>query len=262
MENSLQIFTKDNFSVRTIRDEDGKIWFVAKDVAEALEYSEATISNMEKTIAHVPEQWTARKRIPTTSDKPTARPYQYMLCLSEEGLYFFLGRSDKPKALPYQMWIARDVVPSIVQTGDYSINKEQAILPSGVLDGAQKIFELAGIKDNQLVLAMDNVYKSYTGRSALQVGRIELAAPNKKQILSPTEIGRHFNISGQRVNEILAGGGYQHKINGMWEPLKDGEGYAVMLDTGKQHSNGTPVRQLKWNTGILNVVKNLLAASA
>ena len=39
MENSLQIFSKDNFSVRTIRDEDGKIWFVAKDVAEALEYN-------------------------------------------------------------------------------------------------------------------------------------------------------------------------------------------------------------------------------
>ena len=256
---NIQIFTKDNFSVRTIRDEDGKIWFVARDVAEALEYN--LDGGMGRIFGHIPEQWADGKRIATSSVNGVEQMRE-MLCLSEEGLYFFLGRSDKPKALPYQMWIARDVVPSIVQTGDYSINKEQAILPSGVLDGAQKIFELAGIKDNQLVLAMDNVYKSYTGRSALQVGCIELVAPNKKQILSPREIGRHFNISGQRVNEILAGGGYQHKINGMWEPLKDGEGYAVMLDTGKQHSNGTPVRQLKWNTGILNVVKNLLAASA
>lgn len=149
-----------------------------------------------------------------------------------------------------------------MQTGFYSIKKEQPPLPSGVLEGARMIFELAGLKDNQLTLAVDKVYRSYTGRSALQTGGIELIAPEKKQILGPREIGRHFNISGHRVNEILAGAGYQHKINGTWEPLSDGEEYAVMLDTGKQHLNGTPVRHLKWTTEILNVVRNLLAASA
>ena len=54
-----------------------------------------------------------------SSDKPTARPYQDVLCLTEQGLYFFLGRSDKPKALPYQMWIAGEVVPSIRKHGAY-----------------------------------------------------------------------------------------------------------------------------------------------
>ena len=160
------------------------------------------------------------------------------------------------------MWIAGDVVPSIRETGSYSAHKEQAALPSGVLDGAQKIFELAGIKDNQLVLAMDKVYRSYTGRSALQAGGIQLVAPEQQQILNPTEIGRHFSISRQRVNEILAGGGLQHKINGMWEPIGEGLDYGVMLDVGKPHSNGTPIRQLKWKTGILKVMENLLAASA
>ena len=42
-----------------------------------------------------------------------------MLCLTEQGLYFFLGRSDKKAALPYQMWIAGDVVPSIRKHGGY-----------------------------------------------------------------------------------------------------------------------------------------------
>lgn len=36
--------------LRTMVDEDGKSWFVAKDVAQALGYSEETISNMNKTI--------------------------------------------------------------------------------------------------------------------------------------------------------------------------------------------------------------------
>ena len=43
-----------------------------------------------------------------------------MLCLTENGVYFFLGRSDKKKALPYQMWIAGEVVPSIRKHGMYA----------------------------------------------------------------------------------------------------------------------------------------------
>ena len=43
-----------------------------------------------------------------------------MLCLTEQGLYFFLGRSDKKAALPYQMWIAGDVVPAIRKYGIYA----------------------------------------------------------------------------------------------------------------------------------------------
>ena len=246
MNSSLQIFSNNEFSARTIED-DGQVWFVGKDIAEALEYSEA--SNPARLFDSVPECWRGVKRIHITSDKPTARPYQEMLCLTEQGLYFFLGRSDKPKALPYQIWIANDVVPSIRKTGSYSLNKTHY---SFEIDAAARIFELAGITGNQLTLALDKVYKSYTGHSALEAAGIELIAPEKQQLLTPTEIGQHFNLSARRVNEILAGAGFQHKINGKWEPIGDGLNYAVMLDTNKKNSEGTPVRQLKWHTKILN----------
>ena len=44
---------------------------------------------------------------------------QNMAILSEQGLYFFLGRSDKPKALPFQKWIAGEVLPTLRKTGQY-----------------------------------------------------------------------------------------------------------------------------------------------
>ena len=44
-----------------------------------------------------------------------------MHCLSEPGLYFFLGRSDKPKALPFQKWVAGEVIPTIRKTGEYKM---------------------------------------------------------------------------------------------------------------------------------------------
>ncbi|MBQ7220743.1 MAG: hypothetical protein IJS28_07175 [Synergistaceae bacterium] len=120
MNNQLQVFSNNSFTVRTTRDEDGTVWFVAKDIAECLEYSEATISNnISNLFKAVPEIWKGNKRIITPGGE------QEMTCLTEQGVYFFLGRSDKPKALPYQMWIAGDVVPSIHATGSYSVTTKQ-----------------------------------------------------------------------------------------------------------------------------------------
>ena len=114
-----QVFKNDHFTVRSITDENGEIWFVARDVAQALDYPKKSIEQVKNLFANVPGIWRDHKRIKVTSDKTRARPYQDMLCLTEQGLYFFLGRSDKPSALPFQMWIAGEVIPSIRKHGMY-----------------------------------------------------------------------------------------------------------------------------------------------
>lgn len=88
---------------------DGDPWFIAKDVAEAMDY----VWNGAQRIAHVPEEWTGVTSVVTPGGR------QEFLTLSEQGLYFFLGRSDKPKALPFQKWLAGQVLPSIRKTGSY-----------------------------------------------------------------------------------------------------------------------------------------------
>lgn len=102
-----------SFETREIRvlTIDGEPWFVAKDVAEALEYSEA--SNPARLFANVPDEWKGVKPIHTLGG------IQDLLCLSEPGFYFFCGRSDKPKALPFQKWAAGEVFPAIRKTGRY-----------------------------------------------------------------------------------------------------------------------------------------------
>ncbi len=252
METALQVFTGNGFSIRATTD-NGEIWFVAKDIAEALDYSEASINQVNNLFSHVPTIWAAHKQIMVRSENGVEQTRD-VLCVNEQGLYFFLGRSDKPKALPYQMWIAGEVVPSIRKTGNYS-SRPNNVTPVDPIAGAKIVFEAAGIKDNQLALALDRVYMTYTGASALEAGQITLTAPTKKQLLTPTEIGSHFGLKAHRVNEILAGMGYQHKIAGRWEVLPPGELYAVMQDTGKSHKHGTPVRQLKWDADILDALE-------
>ena len=119
--NSIQVFNGSDFSVRTIED-NGEIWFVAKDVAKVLEYKDSSIESINKLTAIVPAIWADRKRFLVRSENGVEQERE-MLCLSEQGIYFFLGRSDKKKALPYQMWIAGDVVPLIRKTGNYNVNR-------------------------------------------------------------------------------------------------------------------------------------------
>ena len=246
MKNALQIFTYNNNEVRTV-EKDGEVWFVAKDVADVLE-----IQNIRQNTVNLDDDEKDVCKVYTPSGE------QDMTVISESGLYALVLRSNKPEAKAFSRWVRKEVLPTIRKTGQFSINQEQPALPSGVLDGARLIFETAGIKDNQLTLALDKVYKSYTGRSALQSGEVDLIAPSKSQLLTPTQIGSAFGLNARRVNEILAGAGLQHKINDMWEPLEPGLKFAVMVDAGKKHSNGTPIRQLKWDSSILETFRKLI----
>ncbi len=246
MKNALQIFTYNNNEVRTV-ERNGDIWFVAKDVCDVL-----GLGNVTEALRNLDDDEL------TSEILNSGGQGREMRLMSESGVYALVLRSNKPEAKAFSRWVRHEVLPQIRKTGQFSIKQEQPALPSGVLDGARLIFETAGIKDNQLTLALDKVYKSYTGRSALQSGEVDLIAPSKSQLLTPTQIGSAFGLNARRVNEILAGAGLQHKINDMWEPLEPGLKFAVMVDAGKKHSDGTPIRQLKWDSSILETFRKLI----
>ena len=140
MPSSLTPFAFGEHLVRSITDENGDPWFVAKDVALALGYQWNGVSR----IVHVPEEW----RGVTSVVSPGGM--QEVSTLSEQGLYFFLGRSDKPRALPFQKWLAGEVLPMLRKSGTYSLPGEHKALtrsmvppledlPADVLDLNRKL---------------------------------------------------------------------------------------------------------------------------
>ena len=143
MTNELAVFSSGDFTARTFTDEDGTIWVVAKDVAQSLGYEENSLNQMNNLLAPVPEIWKGHKRIMVRSENGVEQKRE-MLCLTEQGLYFFLGRSDKKAALPYQIWVADKVVPSIRKHGIYMTpDKAEEIIsnPDFVIKLAQQIKE-------------------------------------------------------------------------------------------------------------------------
>lgn len=126
--NEISIFQFESSNIRTTLIEN-EPWWVAKDVCEALGYVWKGVSG---TISHVSEEWVGVCSVQTPSGS------QEMAIISEQGLYFFLGRSDKQTALPFQKWIAGKVIPSIRKHGVYSINKEELLTKQEALRLVEK----------------------------------------------------------------------------------------------------------------------------
>lgn len=143
-------------------------WFVAKDVAEAL----GLTWNGTTTIKHVPEEW----RGVISGNTPSGE--QDMLCLSEQGLYFFLARSDKPMALPFQKWLAGDVLPSIRKYGLYAT---PMTIDAMIADPDTAILLLQTLKTERLARV------EAENRAQMESERAEYALKTKAQIGSRRE---------------------------------------------------------------------------
>lgn len=244
MSSNIQLFYYENTPARVIML-NGQPWWVAKDVCDILGYS-----NSRKALAdHLDED----EKGVTTCYTPGGE--QEMNIINESGLYCLIMRSNMPKAREFRRWVTGTVLPQVMRNGLPERSDEK--LTKTIMYATRMILDAAGVKDNQLALALDRVATHYTGESLLALSGIVLEAPTKHQLLTPTEIGKHFGVSAREVNKILCETGYQIKEGKNYEPTENGEPYAVMQETGKWHSNGTPVRQLKWESSFLTEIKDL-----
>ena len=251
MNNALQVFDYNGSAVRTV-EKDGEIWFVAKDVCDVLE-----LSNPTEALKALDDDEKGSLRISEGTSSKGGNPN--MNIITESGLFALVLRSNKPEAKKFRKWVTGTVLPQIKRTGSFSIKPDK--LTRSIMSAAKMIFSAAGIKHNQLALALDKIVIHYTGESMLGISGIALEAPSNKQLLNPTQIGKILGgKSPRKINQLLEQLGFQEKVAGLWQPTDDGEVYAVMLDTGKRNSKGTPVRQLKWDSSILNVLQEELDA--
>jgi phage anti-repressor protein/phage regulator Rha-like protein len=105
-----------------------------------------------------------------------------------------------------------------------------------------------GLDRNQAALAAARGTVKYIGVDPLRAIDVShLLAPQQEPALTPSDIGvRLGGKSGIAVNQLLAERGLQTGLRDAkgrpyWEPTEEGKKYAVFLDTGKKHSDGTPV---------------------
>lgn len=108
---ALQVFQNPDFGEIRTTVLDNAPWFVGKDIAAALGYS-----NTRKAIAdHVdPEDKGVTKC-------DTLNGAQRMVIINESGLYSLILSSKLPAAKKFKRWVTSEVLPAIRQSGSYGV---------------------------------------------------------------------------------------------------------------------------------------------
>ncbi len=143
MKNEVITFNNEEFGSVRCLSIDNEPWFVGKDVATALGYS-----NSRKALQdHVDEEDKGVTKRDTLGGK------QNMTIINESGLYSLILHSKLPSAKKFKHWVTSTVLPSIRKNGGYIQNQETLseteILANAVLV-AQKVIE----EKNQKILQM------------------------------------------------------------------------------------------------------------
>lgn len=133
MTSEIQSYNFNGASLRTLTDEAGEPWFVAKDVCDILGMSNPSmaVTALDKDeVAQIdPKDYLGSEN----------RSNQAVNIVSEPGLYKLIMRSRKPEAHEFQRWVTHEVLPQIRRTGGYipttDADDDMTILAKAVMIG-------------------------------------------------------------------------------------------------------------------------------
>ena len=202
----LQIFQNTEFgSVRTAAI-DGEPYFVGKDVAEILGYS-----NPQKALRdHVDDE------DKTLNESFTVNGTMGVL-INESGLYSLILRSQLPKARQFKRWVTAEVLPAVRRHGMYAIDE--------ILDNPDlAIAALQALKEErekrQNLELMTAVQRQQIAEMKPKVSYYDQILQNKNTV-PVTQIAKDYGMSGRKFNALLHELGIQYKFRKTWLLYQD-----------------------------------------
>ena len=175
--NSLQIFNNPEFGKVRVIEKDGEPWFVGKDVAEVLGYSNPRKAIIDHSIG--------REQNP--------------VFINESGLYSLILSSKMPDAKKFKRWVTNEVIPSIRKHGAYMTPEklEEVLLnPDTLIQLAQNLkTEQEARKKAEKELAFKNdVIQGLVDDIPLADKRRRISQIIRKGCLDPHMLGIRWNM--------------------------------------------------------------------
>ena len=219
--NELQVFNNDEFgSIRTVTIEN-EPWFVGKDVAEVLGYT-----NPSKALSdHV-----------DTEDKLNNETLLSLgqrggWLINESGLYSLILSSKLPSAKKFKRWVTSEVLPTIRKTGSYNLpdfNNPAEAARAWAKEYEEKQKALAQVTEMK---PKAEFYDDVTGSTdTIDIGSVA-------KVLNIPNMGRNKLFSFLREKKVL------NKRNEPYQEYVD-KGYFRQIETSWEH-NGTTHINLK-----------------
>lgn len=208
-------------------------WFVGKDVAEILGYS----NTRDALAKHVDSEDKADVAI------HDGRQNRYMSVINESGLYSLVLSSKLPTAKKFKRWVTSEVLPSIRKNGGY-------LTP-------EKVEEVLSNPDTIIKLATE--IKNLRTENAIQKQQIAEFKPVKEYVdtilsstdtVTVTQIAADYGLSARALNKILWENHLIHCVNGQWILYKKwmSKGFTKSETIEVTRKDGSPkvVMNTKW----------------
>lgn len=232
MNNEIQRFDFKGASLRTLTDETGEPWFVAKDVCAVLE-----LNNVSQALTRLDGD---EKSSITLNDGTPGSPNKSIV--SESGLYALVLSSRKPEAHEFKRWVTHEVLPQIRKTGGYiaasESDSDEDIMARAVLV-AQKTIE----RKNQQIAEQQTCIDELQPKASMWDNFVDipdvLSVGNSAKLLS--NLGRP--IGRKTLFSWLEYNGWVFRENGHWSARQNriDAGHLVMVPpkTHGTHRDGT-----------------------
>ena len=210
--NQLQIFENKEFGkIRTV-EINNEPYFVGKDVAEILGYSD--VSKAIKM--HVDDDDKLTRQFVVSGQN------RNMYVINESGLYSLIISSKLPTAKKFKRWVTSEVLPSIRKHGMYATD-ELIANPDIAIAAFQALKEER--EQRQLLQFECNKQKQIIGELKPKADYTDIILQSKS-LVTATQIAKDYGMSGTAMNEMLHRYGVQYKQSGQW------------LLYSKYHNNG------------------------
>nr|DAV38350.1 MAG TPA: repressor domain protein [Caudoviricetes sp.] len=191
--NNIQIFKNKQFGEVRVIEQNGEPWFVGKDVAEILGYSDTN-----KAVAmHVDDE---DKKLNDKSSSSFGQRGAHLI--NESGLYSLILSSKLPQAKQFKRWVTSEVLPSIRKHGGY-INGQESMTDEELLSKA-------------LIMAQSKIEE--------KTRQIERMKP--KEIFADAVTASHNSILVGELAKVLRQNGIEIGQNRLFEWLR-GNGYLI-----------------------------------
>lgn len=186
--NGLMVFNNAEFGqVRTI-EINGEPWFVGKDVAVALGYS----NSRKALLDHVDDD----DKTDGVTIRDSIGREQTPILINESGVYALIFGSKLPNAKKFKRWVTSEILPTIRKTGTYSITqtKPDSYMIENPADRARRWAE-----EYEEKLALEC-------KIAEQQPKVEYhdAVLNKNGLMTTTAIAKDLGFkSAKQLNDLL-----------------------------------------------------------
>lgn len=204
--NELQIFSNEQFGSVRVTEQNGEPWFVGKDVADILGYT-----NQNEAIQdHVDEEDKLNSKTLSSFELNLGQRGGWLI--NESGLYSLIMSSKMPKAKQFKRWVTSEVLPSIRKHGLYAVDEVLAdpdILISALMELKEERRKAKTLEDtvavqNQQIAEMRPKASYYD------------VVLNCKDLVSISVIAKDYGWSAKRMNDYLHEKGVQYRQGKIW----------------------------------------------